>query len=693
MKNKLSLGIAALIMLGLVTLFFGDIIFSSQTFFMRDTLIQFFPWNIFKNTCLQQGIIPFWNPFSHCGMPFSAAMQAAVYYPPNIIFYILNFVTAYKIYIVFHIFIAFVSMFLLMRESGMDDDAAFLSGIIFAFNGYILTKIEFLSVLGTSVWMPAAFLILMKSRERTGFKRISALALVLSFQFLAGHPQILFYEILALFIYCAALFIFTREKTAKPFLTLTSSGILAVMISAVQFIPSLEFVLNSTRGKGLPLEFVMTNSFSLGMLTKFFDPFLRYSNNDWPYSCYVGIIAFVIFLSSFKSLSKSVRFYWALFIVSIFAALGGNNPAFGFIIKVLPFLKAFRYPSTILYLSVFAVAAGAGYAMTALRVSKKIKILLVLAVFAELFITGKKFNSSTDKGIFTVYGDKINFLIKQEGFFRYFVAHRTSDSIKDCYWSDWKDHLYGDTGLVFGLYNAVGQNIELTDYNDFKKRILWTASSDRAMKFLSMMSVRFLLADYKVKSNKWKLRFENPKAPYNVRIYENKDFLPRVYFAGRAKAMDKEKILDYMESDAFDPRKEVVFESMGTVPIDSIVTVPIGIPIAGKTPKAVITEDIINRISITVYAPRDAWLIMTDAFYPGWKALVDGKKTKIVKANYFQRAVFVPEGSHIITFSYRPLSFVAGFVIAFFSLIFLLYKRMHPVVKKFAERDADYTAE
>ncbi len=687
MKNKLSLGIAALIIFGVVLFFFGGVIFSSQTFFARDTLIQFFPWSFFKSACLSQGIIPFWNPFSHCGMPFSAAMQPAVFYPPNIIFYVLNFVSAYKIYIVFHIFIAFISMFLLMRESGLDDIASFLSGIVFAFNGYILTKIEFLSVLGTSVWLPAAFLILMKSRNRMDFKRISALALVFAFQFLAGHPQILFYEISALLLYCAALFFFTSKKPSTPFLTLTLSGILAIMISAVQFIPSMEFILNSVRGRGLPDEIVTAGSLSFVKLAGFFNPFLKYISDDWPYGCYVGIIAFVLFLFSVKSSSKSVKFYWALFVVSIFAALGANNPAFGLIIKAFPVLEAFRYPATILYLSVFAVAAAAGYAMMALCVSKKIKILVVLIVFTELFITSQKFNEKLDKKIFTVYGDKINFLEKQRGFFRYFVSPKTesartaSGSAYFDGWCRWKDNLYGDTGLVFGLYNAAGQNIELADYHDFTKRLYRSGSPDKAQKFLSMMSVRFLLTDYKFESEKWKLCLENPESEYNVRIYENKVFLPRVYFADKAKVLTKGKILDYMESAAFDPRKEVVLGPMGTVPIAAIGTVPI----AGKTPKAVITEDVINKIAITVYAPRDAWLVMTDAFYPGWKASVDGKKTEIRKANCFQRAVFVPAGSHIVKFSYWPLSFITGFVITFFSLIFLLYKRLHPVVKKFAE--------
>ncbi|MDO9513469.1 MAG: YfhO family protein, partial [Elusimicrobiota bacterium] len=622
-------------------------------------------WNFFKRACITQGIIPFWNPFSHCGLPFAAAMQPGLYYPPNIIFYVLNFVSAYKIYIVFHIFIAFISMFMLMRESGLDEDASFLSGIIFAFNGYILTKIEFLSVLGTSVWLPAAFLIIMKSRGKTDFKRISALALVFSFQFLAGHPQILFYEISALFLYCAALFFFAGPKRTKPFVTLALGGILAMMISAVQFIPSVEFVLNSIRGRGLPGEIVMTNSFSPGMFAYFFNPFLKYSTNDWPYGCYVGIMAFLLFLVSFKSKNKTLKFYWGLFAVSIFAALGGNNPLLGVILKAFPFLRAFRYPSTILYLSVFSLAAAAAYALAALRVSKKIKILIILTVMSELFITGQKFNLKLDKKIFTVYGDKINFLRKQKGFFRYFVSP-TTDKPGIYSWSQWKDNLYGDTGLVFGLHNASGQNIDLADYNDFARSLYSFGNPDKARKLLSMMSVRFLLTDYKIDSDKWKLRLKNPDAQHDVYIHENSDFLPRVYFAERAKTLPKEEILDYMKSDSFDPREEVV--------IQKEIEPPAANAINGKKGKAVITEDIINRVSVTVYAPNDAWLVMTDAFYPGWKVKVNGKKSEILKANYFQRAVFVPKGSHIVNFSYRPLTFMAGFAITFFSLMFLLYK-------------------
>jgi len=667
MKNKKSLALVALIGFAALMIFFSDIVFTSQTFFIRDTLIQFFPWNFFKRACVTaHGIIPFWNPFSHCGMPFAAAMQPAVYYPPGIIFYVLNFVSAYKIFIVFHIFIAFISMFLLMRESGLSEEASFLSGLIFAFNGYILTKLEFLSVLGTSVWMPAAFLILMKSRERTDSKRITALGLVLAFQFMAGHPQILFYELFALLLYCAALFFFTKQKQIKAFLTLALGGILALMISAVQFIPSMEFVLNSIRGRGLPGEITMTNSFSFSMFANFFNPFLKPTNNDWPYGCYVGMIAFLLFLFSVKSKVKIVKFYITLFVISIFLALGGNNPVFAFVIRAFPFLKAFRYPATILYLSVFAVAGGAAYALEALRVSKKIKILIVLALMAELFITGQKFNDKLDKKIFTVYGDKINFLRKQEGFFRYFVSPKTAQTgIYD--WAEWKDSLQGDTGLPFGLYNAGGQNIELTDYNDFARRLYNAGNPDSARKFLSIMSVRFLLTDYEIKSADWQLRFENPEARNNVRIYENKDFLPRVYFAAQAKILPKDEILDYMQSDAFDPRGEVILQKQPPDTADAD---------DGKKGKAVITEDIINKISVTVYAPNDAWLVMTDSFYPGWKASVNGKKTALLKANYFQRAVFVPQGSHIVNFSYRPRTFMAGFSITFFSLIFLLCVRM-----------------
>lgn len=78
-------------------------------------------------------------------------------------------------------------------------------------------------------------------------------------------------------------------------------------------------------------------------------------------------------------------------------------------------------------------------------------------------------------------------------------------------------------------------------------------------------------------------------------------------------------------------------------------------------------------VQATVASPERGILVLTDTWYPGWKAFVDGKEMPIFRANYTFRAIVVPKGTHTILFSYEPLSLRigAGISIASFVLIVL----------------------
>jgi hypothetical protein len=56
----------------------------------------------------------------------------------------------------------------------------------------------------------------------------------------------------------------------------------------------------------------------------------------------------------------------------------------------------------------------------------------------------------------------------------------------------------------------------------------------------------------------------------------------------------------------------------------------------------------------------DALLVLSDLYYPGWRATVDGKRAEILRANYLMRAVAVTRGRHTVAFVYEPASFKAG---------------------------------
>ncbi|MBU1598965.1 YfhO family protein, partial [bacterium] len=69
-----------------------------------------------------------------------------------------------------------------------------------------------------------------------------------------------------------------------------------------------------------------------------------------------------------------------------------------------------------------------------------------------------------------------------------------------------------------------------------------------------------------------------------------------------------------------------------------------------------------NKVVIDVDAPGDGFLFLSDSYYPEWKAFVDGKETKIYRANYCFRAVKIKEGRHTVEFKYFPKTFIIGLI-------------------------------
>jgi len=67
-----------------------------------------------------------------------------------------------------------------------------------------------------------------------------------------------------------------------------------------------------------------------------------------------------------------------------------------------------------------------------------------------------------------------------------------------------------------------------------------------------------------------------------------------------------------------------------------------------------------SRVVLNVDAASDALLVLSDLYYAGWRAAVDGRPADILRANYLVRAVAVPAGRHTVSFVYEPASFKAG---------------------------------
>jgi hypothetical protein len=89
-----------------------------------------------------------------------------------------------------------------------------------------------------------------------------------------------------------------------------------------------------------------------------------------------------------------------------------------------------------------------------------------------------------------------------------------------------------------------------------------------------------------------------------------------------------------------------------------------GAPEAEVTP----TTYSARRSGWRVRTDRDGYLFTGDAFYPGWKAELDGKPVPVYRANLAFRAVRIPPGEHLLLYRYEPLSVRLGIVVSLVSL-------------------------
>jgi uncharacterized membrane protein YfhO len=143
-------------------------------------------------------------------------------------------------------------------------------------------------------------------------------------------------------------------------------------------------------------------------------------------------------------------------------------------------------------------------------------------------------------------------------------------------------------------------------------------------------------------------------------VFENKDAFPRAYLVNKYKVeLDSKKILELMFNDT-SLREEVILEEDPKLKLDDV------------SGSAKISSYAPNKVTIETDSKGNSLLFLSDTYYKGWNAYVDGKKTKIYRADYTFRAVFVPKGTHEVIFKYEPLSFKLGLLGAFLGLLFIV---------------------
>ncbi len=136
-----------------------------------------------------------------------------------------------------------------------------------------------------------------------------------------------------------------------------------------------------------------------------------------------------------------------------------------------------------------------------------------------------------------------------------------------------------------------------------------------------------------------------------VLVYENPGALPRAFGVSRwESAPHAGAARDRALSADFDPRTSAVIEG--------------GQAGAGGTGRVDILQYGATRLRLGVELTGPGLVVLTDTFYPGWSAQVDGQSARIHRVDGVFRGVFVPEGRHEIAMRFRPPSQLWGLALS-----------------------------
>jgi hypothetical protein len=152
-----------------------------------------------------------------------------------------------------------------------------------------------------------------------------------------------------------------------------------------------------------------------------------------------------------------------------------------------------------------------------------------------------------------------------------------------------------------------------------------------------------------------------------MRVYENTAAMPRAFLVDHARiAPSIGASLAEMIHRPFDPRHEVVVAA-DTAPE---VTARLGSVPSGGTPgTAEVVEHTANRVRVHTSSTGDALLVLTDTYYPGWRAEVDGVEQPLVRGDLLFRVVPVPGGEHDVELRFEPSSVRLGLLISLLALL------------------------
>jgi len=742
-RDALALGAIVLATVG----FFWQLLFTPNTYMPAgggDLASFLYPVYHYAARSLKQGIIPFWNPYLYGGAPFVGDIQSGLFYPINLLVFLLVPELTYpvmELMAVLHFFLAGTFMYLCLRsldrQVRMSRLAALSGAIAFMFSDLFITHFGNLNMIAVAAWLPLIFLFYHRAMLERKLSGAAWAGLFFGIATLAGHIQITLFIALALTLYTAYRIVTAPSPFSNlqsPISNLVLTTAVALGVSALVLLPSYEMAGHTLRAA---LDYGQASMYSLapgqliGLLAPNFfgrDPSHHWSPWERVEVGYIGILPLILaLLAVLLRREKLVRFLLGLAVVSLLLALGGYSILHGWLYRWVPGFGGLRAPARFVYLMDFALAMLAALGLDALlrpldpgqraiyrrllrmapwvvvgtallaapfgyfaildaqskdavvfwRVSMAVDSVALFLLFlassmALLWMRGYRWVRKNTLGLLAIgliavdlastgaYVDlghqdpaigfhhpaAVEFLKADSDYYR--IDTRTD------VWEFWQP----DLSLLHGVHDVWGvvNPLSLADYNRY-----WEHMGSRSSPLYDFLNAKYVVGSKGVTLD-WEKFVPVLDDDPSVNIYLNTRTFPRAFLVHQAQiASDHEEAFDLIHQPDFDPPAVVVLEGAGgeVLPADEAETVSI----VNYQPNEILLD-------VTVAAP--GYLVLSEVYYPGWRAYVDGREEVIWRANYTFRAIHLEPGSHRVRFLFAPLAWKVGLGISLITWLGLI---------------------
>ncbi len=683
------------------------------------------------------GHVPLWNHNLSNGFALLAEGQAGVFYPLNLIYLFLPFTLAVNIGFFLNFFLAGFFTYLYARALSLSRLASIFSALAFSFSGFFIFHIKHLNMINAAIWVPLIFYLIEKyffSQKKKRF--LVFIALVFSIQFFAGHPQISYLSVISGFVYFLLRFCFeitdlkkvsVDEWIIKILLPWIFIGVMALGLSAIQFLPTLEISALSERNTWIDYETSTNNIFPPRQILTVLNPYLfgnaainnldghyQYLDIFWENNCYFGFLSAIFAILALICLIKSdkrVRLFAVMIFILLFFIFGRYNFLYIFVWLILPGLKFFRFSQRFILplMLIFSILAGVGFDLVKKIAKiilekysdvKKVKlaistlsILFILFILLDIFTYARQYVSALPQDYFKP--NPVSTWLSEQN-------QKEKFSYLSIDWQDsWSSVIknsggWQNTDNIYLYRNLIPPNLNIffdlstSDdrpwleggqlYEPMAK--LWLTArehqipnnqksemvlDDTFLEIYGMQGVKYFLSHFSLNNNNLKLikTFSAEPLP-DIKVYENPFFLPKAFIVNNyAIEKNQIKFLEKVSNDFYDFNNEIVLAEESKIP-----TKEGSNNFGWHNVENIYWSD--NKVEIIAKVEEESLLFLSLTKYPGWQVKINGKEGRILTANCAFSAVELPVGESHIVFEFKPISFYLGALITFVTVFVLL---------------------